>query len=97
MSITKSQVEHIAKLARIKISEKEKELYAKQLAGILDYVGQLKEVNTQDVRETHHIAGVQIVNAGRQDRAKEFKEKEKILRQAPEREGRFWKVKAVLE
>ncbi|MEW6407369.1 MAG: Asp-tRNA(Asn)/Glu-tRNA(Gln) amidotransferase subunit GatC [Patescibacteria group bacterium] len=93
--ITKSEVEHIAKLARIKISEEEKELYTKQLVKILDYVGELKEVNTQDIAPTHHIIGV--VNSGRQDKVKKFKGSEKILSQAPKREGNFWKVKAVLE
>jgi len=93
--ITKSQVEHIAKLARIRISEKEKEIYSKQLSNILDYVGQLKEVNTQGIEPTHHIIG--IINAGRQDKIKPLDKKEKILSQAPQREGDFWKVKAVLE
>lgn len=95
MAISKQEVEHIAKLARIEISEKEKELYTKQLASILDYVGELKKVNTQDIKPTHHVVG--IVNAGRGDEVKEFKDKEKILKQAPKREGDFWKVKAVLE
>lgn len=93
--ITKQQVEHIAKLARIKISDQEKELYTKQLVKILDYVGELKEVNTQDTKPTHHVMA--IVNAGREDKVKRFKESEKILSQAPKREGNFWKVKAVLE
>lgn len=93
--ITKQEVEHIAKLARIEISKEEKELYTKQLAKILDYVGELKKVNTQDVKPTHHIIGV--VNAGRMDKVKKFKASEKVLKQAPKREGNFWKVKAVLE
>jgi aspartyl-tRNA(Asn)/glutamyl-tRNA(Gln) amidotransferase subunit C len=95
MAISKKEVEHIAKLARIEILEEEKEKYTSQLARILDYVGELKEVNTQDIKPTHHIIGV--VNAGRIDKVKKFKETEKILRQAPKRQGNFWKVKAVLE
>lgn len=94
MKIEKHQVEHIAKLARIKISEKEKELYASQLTSILDYIEELNKVNTQDVEPTHHVLA--MINASRKDEALPSPKKEKILAQAPERKGDFWKVRKVM-
>lgn len=93
--ITKAEVEHIAKLARIRVSEKEKEMYAGQLAKILDYVDELKEVNTAETKPTHHV--IDAANISRSDRVKKSNKQEKILSQAPQREGDFWRVKAILE
>lgn len=93
--INKSEVEHIAKLARIKINEKEKGMYAGQLAKILDYVDELKEVDTRETKPTHHA--IDMANIIRSDRVKKSDKQEKILSQAPQREGDFWRVKAVLE
>ena len=47
MSLTKQQVEHIASLARLELTDQEKEKFTKELSSILDYFEQLKEVDTE--------------------------------------------------
>ena len=52
MSLSQQEVEHIAKLARLELSEEQKELYREQLSAILDYVAKLRELDTKDVPPT---------------------------------------------
>ena len=49
MSLSHQEVEHIAKLARLELSEEQRELYREQLSAILDYISKLRELNTKDV------------------------------------------------
>ena len=92
-------IQHIASLARIKLSEDEKKRFQKDLGSILDYVNKLKEVDTEHVQPVFQTTG--IVNATREDQDRgEFKMNEgldeKLIGQAPEKEGRFVKVKSIL-
>mgnify|MGYP001049539217 CR=1 FL=1 len=48
--ITIKDVEHVAKLARLELTEEEKELYTKQLGDVLKYVDQMNEVDTSNVK-----------------------------------------------
>lgn len=68
MKLTKQQVEHVAKLARLGLSEKEVEKFQTQLSGILDYVEQLNEVNTEGVEPTAQVTG--LLNVTREDKVK---------------------------
>lgn len=61
MKLTKEQVEKIAQLARLKLSEEEMERYADQLTTILDYVDILKELDTTGVPETSQVTGLTSV------------------------------------
>ncbi len=56
-----SQIEHIAKLSRLELSDEEKKLYSQQLSSVLDYVEQLSEVDTSDVEPTANITGLKNV------------------------------------
>ncbi|MDD5251654.1 MAG: Asp-tRNA(Asn)/Glu-tRNA(Gln) amidotransferase subunit GatC [Patescibacteria group bacterium] len=95
MSLTKQQVEHIANLARLELSEEEKARFEKQLSGILDYVSQLSQVATEGVEPLSHVSPV--VNAWRADEvvACTADERERLLEAFPERDGDLLKVKAV--
>jgi len=98
--ITQNEVEHIAKLARIELSESEKEKFAKELAKILDFIGQLSKVNTENVEPLYQTTG--LLNSYRNDEPRNsFVMDEdltnKLIGQAPEHESRFVKVKSVLE
>lgn len=95
MALTKKEVEVVARLARLALSEEEKEHFAQQLAQILNYVEKLKELNTENVPPTAHPFFTHTV--WREDCAKLSKETEAILKNAPEREGNFFKVKKVIE
>lgn len=61
LSLTKAQVEHIAKLARLSLTTAEAEKMAKELSSILTYVEKLKEVPTDDVEPTAQVTGLETV------------------------------------
>jgi aspartyl-tRNA(Asn)/glutamyl-tRNA(Gln) amidotransferase subunit C len=92
--ITKKEVQHIAGLARIGLSEKEVEKYSKNLSSTLDWVEQLKEVDVTGVEPTAHITGLE--NVTREDKEREFPDKEKIVNLFPEKKDNFNKVKSIL-
>lgn len=99
MAITKQEVEHIAKLARLKLSENEKDKFADDLSGVLDYVNKLKELNVEGIENV--AIGNFLENVTRtDDPEKDFaddKMKANILKSAPEREGDFFKVPSILD
>lgn len=90
-------INHIAKLARLDLTKEELEKYGGQLSSILSYIDMLKEANTAGVEPTAQVTDLQ--NVTRDDEAERWplEEREAILRGAPEREGRYIKVKRVLE
>jgi aspartyl-tRNA(Asn)/glutamyl-tRNA(Gln) amidotransferase subunit C len=57
-ALTKDQVRHIAKLARLQIADEELEKFAKELTSILGYVDMLGEVDTKSVSHTAQVTGI---------------------------------------
>lgn len=68
MALSKKDIENIAELARINLSDKEKDFYARELSSVLAFVEQLNELNTKDVEPTSHVTGLH--NITRDDEAK---------------------------
>ncbi|MEW9701337.1 Asp-tRNA(Asn)/Glu-tRNA(Gln) amidotransferase subunit GatC [Paenibacillus sp. SI8] len=95
MSITKTDVEHVAKLARLDLTDKEKEQFTEQLNAILKYAEQLNELNTDGVEPTSHA--MPLVNVMREDATKPSLPIEKVMLNAPDEEDGQFKVPAVLE
>jgi len=97
MKLTKEEIEHIANLARLNLTDKELKKYGGQLSGILSYIDQLQEVNTDEVEPTAQVTG--LTNAWREDKVKVWDKAEtkEALDQAPEFEDHQVKVKRVLE
>ncbi|EJW15072.1 Asp-tRNA(Asn)/Glu-tRNA(Gln) amidotransferase subunit GatC [Paenibacillus alvei] len=95
MSIHAKDVEHVAKLARLDLSNEEKERYTEQLNAILKYAEKLNELNTDDVTPTTHV--LPIRNVMREDEARPSLPIEKVMANAPEEEEGQFKVPAVLE
>ena len=97
MELSKDQIQHIANLARLNLSEEELETYGGQLTEVLDYIEQLREVDTTGVEPMAHVSGEK--NVLREDEIREWdgQEKEEALNQAPEVEGREVKVRRILE
>lgn len=88
--ITKAQVEHVAKLARLELTEEEKELYTKQLSDILDYIDQLNEVDTTGVEPmTQPIPNVNVM---REDVVKRLYTRDEMLKNAPHEEHGYFRV-----
>jgi aspartyl-tRNA(Asn)/glutamyl-tRNA(Gln) amidotransferase subunit C len=97
MKLDKKEIEHIADLARLELTEAELKKYGSQLSDVLNYIDQLKEVDTTDVEPTAQITGLE--NALREDEKEEWdkRESEEALKQAPELEEKQIRVKRVLE
>ncbi|OGN02691.1 MAG: asparaginyl/glutamyl-tRNA amidotransferase subunit C [Candidatus Yanofskybacteria bacterium RIFCSPHIGHO2_01_FULL_43_42] len=100
MMLTEKEVEHIAQLARIKLTEKEKDKFKRELSSILDFVKKLNELDTEGVEPLYQTTG--IINALRSDEhRKDFEMNEdlneKLIGQAPHKENRFIKVGSVLK
>ena len=88
--ITIKDVEHVAKLARLELSEEEKELYTKQLGDVLKYVDQMNEVDTSNVKPMAQV--IDFVNVMREDVVSYDNTKEELMSNAPEEEKGFFKV-----
>lgn len=97
MRLTKNEIQQIAKLARLELTEAELKKYGGQLSAVLNYIDQLKEVEVKDLEPTAQVTGLE--NVLREDKVKNWAkaEIEATLAGAPETEGRFIKVKRVIE
>ncbi len=95
MPIDREQVEHIAALARISLSEGETESFAQQLSDILDQFEVLQSLDTTGVTPTAHVAGLD--NVMRDDEPGSSLESEESLLNAPRRRGDLFQVRAVLD
>ena len=88
--ITIKDVEHVAKLARLELTEEEKELYTKQLGAVLEYVNQMNEVDTSNVKPMSHA--VDFVNVMRDDVVHYDHTKDELMANAPLEEDGFFRV-----
>jgi aspartyl-tRNA(Asn)/glutamyl-tRNA(Gln) amidotransferase subunit C len=94
--ITKKEVEYVAKLARLGLSEKEKKKFTEELSAILDFVNKLDEVKTGKVQPAAQVTGLENVTREDKGRKKTKQETDKLLELAPEVKNRHVKVKAIL-
>ena len=95
MNISVADVEYVARLARLELSEEEKSLFADQMGAILGYVEKLKELNTDGIVPTFHA--VPMENSFREDVACPSIGIEKALANAPDRVESFYRVPKVIE
>ncbi|NPV92507.1 MAG: Asp-tRNA(Asn)/Glu-tRNA(Gln) amidotransferase subunit GatC [Firmicutes bacterium] len=94
MIINRQQVEHVARLARLELSEQEIETYTEQLNSILEYVKVLDELDTSQVEPMAHV--LPIHNIFREDEQKSSLDQEEVLANAPERVGGYFKVPRIM-
>ena len=95
MTLKLSEIERLAKLARINLTEAEKKKFGKQISSVLDYVEQIKEVDTSKVKEKSHLKD--LVNVFREDRVIESCNAKESIDQFPDKAGNLNKVKAVMD
>ena len=88
--ITIEDVEHVAKLARLELTEEEKIKFTTQLGDVLKYVDQMNEVDTTGVGPMAHA--IDFVNVMRDDVVKYEQSKEELMKNAPSEENGFFKV-----
>ncbi|MDP3741190.1 MAG: Asp-tRNA(Asn)/Glu-tRNA(Gln) amidotransferase subunit GatC [bacterium] len=93
MSISIEDIIYIANLARIELSEGELQKFRTDLNKVLGYVEVLKTVNTDSVEPLATVTGLE--NVFREDKVEDSEVQEDILQNAPERKGKFIKVKKV--
>jgi aspartyl-tRNA(Asn)/glutamyl-tRNA(Gln) amidotransferase subunit C len=91
----KMDIEKVAKLARLELSEKEKNTLGNQLEQILTYMEQLNRIDTTGVEPTSHAIPIQ--NAFREDEASPSFLQEEVLGIAPEEEDGHFKVPRIIE
>ena len=95
MSLTRSDVEKIAHLARLDLTEDELTLYQGQLSAILDYAARLNELDLEGVLPTAHAVTQQ--NVLREDVAEPGMAMDDVLFNAPKQEKSQFVVQAVLD
>ncbi|MFZ3122519.1 MAG: Asp-tRNA(Asn)/Glu-tRNA(Gln) amidotransferase subunit GatC [Thermodesulfovibrionales bacterium] len=91
----KISVEYISKLARLSVSEKEREAFSAQLQSILSYMEKLNELDTKDVEPTSHV--VSLSNVMRDDVQRDSISREDALANAPDRTDKFYRVPKIIE
>jgi len=95
MKLSRKEVQHIALLARLGLSEAEIHKFRLQLSNILENFEILKQVDTTNLPPT--AQSIVLQNVLRPDEAKPSYPVEEILGNAPQQEGKYFKVRAVLE
>jgi len=94
--LSTEEVEYIAKLSRLELSGEEKERYSDQLSSVLEYVEQLKEVDTANTETTANVTG--LSNIEREDKIEESGiTHEDIAKNAPKFKDGFFVVPGVFE
>ncbi|MBC7959170.1 MAG: Asp-tRNA(Asn)/Glu-tRNA(Gln) amidotransferase subunit GatC [Vallitaleaceae bacterium] len=95
MKITKEQVTHVANLARLNLTEEEKEVMTKDMASIISFVDQMNGLDISGIKPTDHI--IPINNVFRDDVVKPSMNREELLRNAPEQENGCYSVPKIVE
>ncbi|MFY9268735.1 MAG: Asp-tRNA(Asn)/Glu-tRNA(Gln) amidotransferase subunit GatC [Candidatus Manganitrophaceae bacterium] len=95
MNISREQVLHVAKLARLQLSPEETERFTDQLSHILTYVEKLNRLDTVGIEPTSHV--LSLSNVFREDRLRPSLPVEKALENAPDAEGPYFQVPKIIE
>jgi aspartyl-tRNA(Asn)/glutamyl-tRNA(Gln) amidotransferase subunit C len=93
--ITKEEVDHVARLARLSLSDDEKERMRRELDGILSYIDKLRALDTEGVPPTSHA--VPMTNVMREDEPAPSLPRADMLANAPDRSGDLFRVPKIIE
>jgi len=89
------ELDHISLLARLKLSESEKNVFASQVGDILNYIRKLNELNTDNIEPTAHVTTVK--NVFREDVLRPSLPREGALANAPGQDDSFYRVPKIIE
>lgn len=89
------EIDHVALLARLKLTDKEKELFFRQVGGIIKYIDKLNELDTSDVEPTAHV--LPLKNVFREDKLKPSLPRDKVLQNSPGKDETFYRVPKIIE
>ncbi|HUG93007.1 MAG TPA: Asp-tRNA(Asn)/Glu-tRNA(Gln) amidotransferase subunit GatC [Planctomycetaceae bacterium] len=93
--LTRDEVRKVARLARLKLGDDELDRFTTQLGQVLDYVGVLGELDTEDVEPMAHA--VEVTDVWREDVVSPSLAREMALANAPRSDGRFFLVPPILD
>lgn len=93
--ITRNDVEYVANLARLTLTEEEIEKMTKELGAIIEFANKLSELNTEGIEPTAHV--LNIYNVFRNDEVKPSYPREEILKNAPSHDDVCIKVPKIVE
>ncbi len=93
MSLTKSEIEQIARLARLSLTDSEKIEFTRELNQVLSFVAQLNQLDTTGIEP---MATISVNNVFRPDRMGQSLDPEKGLTNAPDRKDNYFKVPKTL-
>jgi aspartyl-tRNA(Asn)/glutamyl-tRNA(Gln) amidotransferase subunit C len=92
--IEKKDVEYVAWLARLELSEEEKERFTRQLGDVLEHAQRIKSLDTSGIEPTSHV--LPLRNVMRDDEIKPSMSQEEALANAPQREGGYFVVPRIM-
>jgi len=95
MAISEAEVRHVARLARLALSDEEIAVMPAQLSAILDYIAMLQEVDVSNVPPTAQVTGLTTV--WRPDVVGEMLTQEQALANAPDQQDGMFRVRAVFD
>lgn len=95
MRLTQDEVEHVALLARLELTDEERERFTEQLNSILEHFQALSEIDTSGVPPTSHV--IEVQNVTRPDRVTSSLSPEEALSGAPDRVDDLFQVPRVVE
>lgn len=95
MAKVKIDIDHVAKLANLKLTEEEKKTFEPQLTEIVGYISKLEKVDTKDIEPIGHITGLE--NVTRKDETTPSLSQEDVLANAPKTHNGFFEVDAVFK
>ena len=93
--ISRAEVRHVAKLARLRLSESEAMAFQKDLGSILDYVESLRELNTEEIQPMSHVLTAK--NVWREDTPRKSNTAKSMISNAPKKERGYYGVPRILE
>jgi aspartyl-tRNA(Asn)/glutamyl-tRNA(Gln) amidotransferase subunit C len=93
--LKKEEIDHIARLGRLELTEDEKTVYSGQLSRILEHIQRLNELKAEGVEPTAHV--LPLTNRWREDEVRPSLPVSETLRNAPETEKNFFRVPKILE
>ncbi|HEY4911143.1 MAG TPA: Asp-tRNA(Asn)/Glu-tRNA(Gln) amidotransferase subunit GatC [Methylomirabilota bacterium] len=89
------EVDYVARLSRLTLTDAEKERMRRELDGILSYIDKLRALDTEDVPPTTHA--VPMTNVMREDEPRPSLSQDEMLANAPDRSGEFFRVPKIIE
>jgi len=94
--LSKAEVLHVAQLAKIKLTDGEVEKYAKQLTGVVDFIGELSEVDTNGIEPTSQTTGLENINRPDNVKAEAILTQDQVLSGNDKTFNGYFKVDAIL-